>query len=927
LKSTAGVAGLTADELLNMATELQGVTTFGDEAIIKAQALLLTFKNVGEETFPAATRAILDMSEAMDTDLKSSTILVGKALNDPLRGLSALTRVGITFTKKQTEVIKQMAKTGDMAGAQAIIIEELNSQFGGQAQAAAETYTGKMEQMSNRFGDVKEMIGKVLLEALVPFIEKIVGFVEDHQEEIIAFFDGLVNVAEGVINALGTVISVVGGVVDAFIQHNPVIRAIIDGWRNLLVLFTDEFEKVEDKQIAALKRLNDNTKLTIDKFREFRDAVGLTNEQLAQMTEDFQDIEDPAQRVNAKLRAIKDGKYDTDTRKLSDEYKAWNEKLKATRQELSGGGQAGIGVEKAIKKVTAEVVLAIPEWKDWKGELKPMEEDMIPGLVDEFGRLDTATENMKDTVIETTPEVSDLEVIIEELNKGLAKAIPLTFATIGALSDLGIISDSTANALGGIVEGIGGIAAGIGQITSGDIIGGLTSLVGAIGSVGKAIGSLFKGKGELEAVERRLNGLTGLTKDWSEELETAAKEIGGTASAARAFNAALDDIISSSNISVDNFDSYIVKVREIVSTYEDHNASLEETEQNFGAAFAAMAKKAEELGLQGSASMIGLIKLADDFGLKIDEIADFKAEKINKAADGWADAVKVFGDIALPVLDDVLALRDKIADNQELINAIQGAETALVNLSAQGELTEEQFDSFEQLAVDAMDKLKDAGFTTADALSSDAGLVGLLEQIIFLNEEFGLGIDDTTQKLIDEAREAGVLSEGIQSEGEKQIEIQERMLDVLERIAGKFGVDIPRAMETMADVAERSFSSVIRNVDTLATKGGAFGNVETAAPAGLGFQAGTGGQFLTVPPGFERDNFPIGLSSGEQFAVVPREETLSGFGIQNMNFNVTVNAAPGGDAPGALVDKLYFELRDNVNGRTADIAALGVLNG
>jgi phage-related minor tail protein len=101
LKSTGGAAGLSAGELNKMADSLQAITTFDDEAITGAQSLLLTFTNVGRDVFPDATKAILDMSVAMGQDLKSSTVQVGKALNDPIAGITALTRVGVTFTQAQ----------------------------------------------------------------------------------------------------------------------------------------------------------------------------------------------------------------------------------------------------------------------------------------------------------------------------------------------------------------------------------------------------------------------------------------------------------------------------------------------------------------------------------------------------------------------------------------------------------------------------------------------------------------------------------------------------------------------------------------------------------------------------------------------------------------------------------------------------------
>ena len=101
IEATGGAAGLAATEIFSMASELQKVTTFGDETIISGQNLLLTFRNIGKDTFPRATEAMLDMSTAMGTDLQSSAIQLGKALNDPVAGISALNRVGITFSDEQ----------------------------------------------------------------------------------------------------------------------------------------------------------------------------------------------------------------------------------------------------------------------------------------------------------------------------------------------------------------------------------------------------------------------------------------------------------------------------------------------------------------------------------------------------------------------------------------------------------------------------------------------------------------------------------------------------------------------------------------------------------------------------------------------------------------------------------------------------------
>ena len=103
LKSTGMAAGLNAEQLKDMAEEMQSMTTFGDEAVIGMQNLLLTFTNIGGQggIFERTTKTVLDVSTAMGQDLKSAAVQLGKALNDPIRGVSALGEVGITFSESQ----------------------------------------------------------------------------------------------------------------------------------------------------------------------------------------------------------------------------------------------------------------------------------------------------------------------------------------------------------------------------------------------------------------------------------------------------------------------------------------------------------------------------------------------------------------------------------------------------------------------------------------------------------------------------------------------------------------------------------------------------------------------------------------------------------------------------------------------------------
>jgi hypothetical protein len=173
LKATGGIAGITAGHVKSLASELQQVTTFGDEVTISAANVLLTFKNLrnevgeGNDVFDRTTRAMLDMSVALDQDLKSSAVQLGKALNDPIQGVSALTRVGVTFTEQQKKQIKTLQESGDLLGAQKIILAELESQFQGTAAAVAETAGGQMKQALNALGDAGEQVGAAIAPVLI----------------------------------------------------------------------------------------------------------------------------------------------------------------------------------------------------------------------------------------------------------------------------------------------------------------------------------------------------------------------------------------------------------------------------------------------------------------------------------------------------------------------------------------------------------------------------------------------------------------------------------------------------------------------------------------------------------------------------------------------------------------------------------------
>lgn len=171
LKSTGSAAKISAKGVADLSEALSNKTAIDDETIQSGANLLLTFTRVrnevgkGNDIFNRAVGIATDMSVALGTDMKSASILVGKALNDPIKGITALTRSGVSFTKEQKDQIKALVESGDIMSAQKLILRELSTEFGGAAAAAADP----AERAKVAWGNFKEEIGAQLL----PVVEKL----------------------------------------------------------------------------------------------------------------------------------------------------------------------------------------------------------------------------------------------------------------------------------------------------------------------------------------------------------------------------------------------------------------------------------------------------------------------------------------------------------------------------------------------------------------------------------------------------------------------------------------------------------------------------------------------------------------------------------------------------------------------------------
>lgn len=175
LRATGQAAGFTRQQLDALAESLAKTTLFDDESIRQAIAVMATFRSVQGDTFRQAIEAATNLSGLLGGDLPSAALTLGKALQDPAEGLTALQRAGIKFGDEQKDLIQRLDETGRKAEAQKIILEGLSG-VTGVATAQNTGLTGALAETTKAWDDLLKAFGRspAAQGVVVPFL-KLVG--------------------------------------------------------------------------------------------------------------------------------------------------------------------------------------------------------------------------------------------------------------------------------------------------------------------------------------------------------------------------------------------------------------------------------------------------------------------------------------------------------------------------------------------------------------------------------------------------------------------------------------------------------------------------------------------------------------------------------------------------------------------------------
>jgi Prophage tail length tape measure protein. len=964
LESTGHAAGLSAEELKKMATEFQNTTTWGDEAVLSAENLLLTFTNIGKDVFPQATATVLDMSTALGQDLKSSSVQLGKALNDPIKGITALSRVGVTFTEKQKEVIKKLAETGDVAGAQKLILAELNKEFGGSAQKAAETMGGKWEQLTNKMGDFKEVVGTALYDVLLPALESFVKWVEENQETIIDTFKTITSTISGIAGVVVDLISalaplgpaIAGAFVVSKIQtwakgfslltasvnagtiatlKNASATKLAAGAQKLLgkalpliaaaaafKVFSEinsklkELSKVTDQVTASHIMQGNQVGKVAGRFREMAKQMGLTTGQIKAMRAPHRDITDLTVQLNKTMRDIRDGKHGE---KLAADFEKWR------KGQISLAKQTRENLNPQLKEVKKNIDAVKASFKNYSDIIPPAINatrdygiDLLPKVNEQ---LDRQLELIPDINLNLGKQATAAELLAAEMRE-LDEALNMVYGGLNEIDKILGTLDMKAlgDAMSSFFKGGADIAAGIAMFKM-DPLGGLANIISGIGELAKVLGGT-----NWEARGRIFNSAIGglIPPELMGDFIALAEEMGDFNMAYREM---LDTIIEASDItSGGDMWTWIQELARQIKSIAGGGGDIDQ----IGDAFEALAAKgAENIGFLGRDFQI-LITAIQNTGQEMEALTTFLDDQATAGLEGYIAAMEAgFTSVVIPTYQEAQRFKEQLAEHDTLVKGVEGWEQAMISFGNTAKVIyQDDLAKWMQGTVDAYDELIAQDFSKAESLDM------LLPQLRTLNQmasDYNLELDAGTQALIDQAREAGFTIEAQQSgsaimkEGFEDLTLAINNLtkamtgDMTDAIVnvGKVGISaadmmgarwtaagsqMVNAIDDVGEAYEDVLDFVNSNNINIPTGGG--GNI------GAGFQHGTPPGGFRVPPGFPNDSFPIGGTSGEVFHVEPSGETQQAQ-PGNITFNIypTIYGAPGGDTEESLMRKFWHGVK------------------
>ncbi|HEQ0018850.1 TPA: phage tail length tape measure family protein [Pseudomonas aeruginosa] len=234
LRSTGESAGFSREQLNEMASSMERTSTVSAGEINQAQTNLLAFTGIVGEQFPRALQSAIDMAARTGTTVTSAAETIGRALDVPSKGLTALSKQGFRFTEEQKKAAEQLEATGRTAEAQGIILKALEESYGGAAAASRDTFGGALMALQNTIdglltGSEGSLDGaKVAIDdlnralsdpATAESVSKLVDLLAQGASTVVDSLPFLIDAGDGVVRVFGIAADALVGVFATATMH------------------------------------------------------------------------------------------------------------------------------------------------------------------------------------------------------------------------------------------------------------------------------------------------------------------------------------------------------------------------------------------------------------------------------------------------------------------------------------------------------------------------------------------------------------------------------------------------------------------------------------------------------------------------------------------------------------------------------------
>lgn len=178
LTSGNHVMGLTMDQVTGLAARYSELTGIDDDVVMGAEGIIARYKQISDKTFPDVLKASLDLARQQaslngtELDVTGTATKLALAMADPSKAYRLLRSEGVVLTAQQQESIKTFMKHGDVAKAQAVIMDGVKKSTHNAAEEFGQTNQGKID----KFKVSLDNWGKAMMANVLPVLGNLADF-------------------------------------------------------------------------------------------------------------------------------------------------------------------------------------------------------------------------------------------------------------------------------------------------------------------------------------------------------------------------------------------------------------------------------------------------------------------------------------------------------------------------------------------------------------------------------------------------------------------------------------------------------------------------------------------------------------------------------------------------------------------------------